>query len=146
MKKIQLIALIITLGAILSFGSSTLFDDKFTTTLSGSVEVPGPGDTDGSGTVEIDVNLGQGEVCFDIKVANIAAATGAHIHEAPAGEAGPVVIPLTAPNETGVSKDCVKGVDKDLVKRIKDNPANFYVNVHNAEFPDGAIRGQLAKK
>jgi hypothetical protein len=24
-----------------------------------------------------------------------------------------------------------------------DNPANFYVNVHTSDFPDGAIRGQL---
>ena len=26
---------------------------------------------------------------------------------------------------------------------IIDNPAGFYANVHNAEFPAGAVRGQL---
>lgn len=145
MKKIQVIVLITAL-TIFSFGSSAIFDDKFTTTLTGAAEVPGPGDTDGSGTANIDVNQGQGDVCFELTVANIAAASAAHIHEGAAGKAGPVVIPLTAPNAEGTSKDCVKNVDKDLIKRIKDNPANFYVNVHNAEFPDGAIRGQLGKK
>jgi hypothetical protein len=31
------------------------------------------------------------------------------------------------------------------MKRIRQNPENFYVNVHNADFPDGAVRGQLSK-
>ena len=34
---------------------------------------------------------------------------------------------------------------EDLIKEIRQNPANYYVNVHNADFPDGAIRGQLSK-
>ncbi|MGH7965215.1 MAG: CHRD domain-containing protein, partial [Candidatus Binatia bacterium] len=25
------------------------------------------------------------------------------------------------------------------------NPANYYVNVHTAEFPKGAVRGQLSE-
>jgi hypothetical protein len=37
-------------------------------------------------------------------------------------------------------------LDKDKIKHVMQNPANYYVNVHNAEFPDGAVRGQLGKK
>jgi CHRD domain len=77
-------------------------------------------------------------------VSNIAPATAAHIHEAPVGKAGDAVVTLSPPPTEGSSKNCVN-VDKDLIKRIRQNPENFYVNVHNADFPDGAIRGQLSK-
>ena len=28
---------------------------------------------------------------------------------------------------------------------INRNPSAFYVNVHNGDFPNGAVRGQLSK-
>jgi hypothetical protein len=74
---------------------------------------------------------------------SIAPATAAHIHRGPAGVAGPVVIPLTPPT-SGSSSNCVNA-DPDLIKEIRQNPEDFYVNVHNAPFPAGAIRGQLSK-
>lgn len=39
---------------------------------------------------------------------------------------------------------CVEAA-ADLLERIVADPESFYVNLHNAEFPAGAIRGQLAK-
>lgn len=113
------------------------------TTLTGAAEVPGPGDPDGSGTATIRLNVGQGEVCFELAVSGIAAATASHIHVAPAGVAGPVVVPL-APPTSGTSSGCV-AADPDLIKNIVKNPQGYYVNVHNAEFPAGALRGQLSK-
>lgn len=65
----------------------------------------------------------------------------AHIHEAPPGVAGPVVVPLAAPVD-GLVNGCVP-VDLDLAADIVNNPMDYYVNVHNAPFPAGALRGQL---
>jgi hypothetical protein len=67
----------------------------------------------------------------------------AHIHEAPAGQAGPVVVGLMPPTN-GAASGCVS-VARELARDILMNPANYYVNVHNAEFPAGALRGQLSK-
>jgi hypothetical protein len=113
------------------------------TPLTGSEEVPGPGDPDGSGEVVMTLTHGQGEVCFQLTVQNIAPATAAHIHRGPFGVAGPVVVGLEPPT-SGFSSGCV-AADRDLIKEIIQDPEDFYVNVHNAAFPAGAVRGQLSK-
>lgn len=114
-----------------------------TATLTGAAEVPGPGDPDGSGTAAITVNVGQGEICYTLEVSGIAPARAAHIHEASAGQAGPVVVGLTPPTD-GSSAGCV-AVSRTLAKDILMHPEDYYVNVHNAEYPAGALRGQLGK-
>jgi hypothetical protein len=111
--------------------------------LTGASEVPGPGDEDASGTATIYLRTDNNEVCVDISVQNITLpAAAAHIHQAPAGESGPPVVTLTAPNESGVSNTCAI-VDAALMTEMVNNPQNFYVNIHNSDFPDGAARGQL---
>ncbi len=117
---------------------------KLQTTLSGAAEVPGPGDSDGRGTATITVNSGQNKVCYKVSVANIAVATMAHIHEGAPTVAGPVKVTLRSPNASGMSSGCVT-VARSLALDILKRPADYYVNVHNAEFPGGAVRGQLAK-
>jgi hypothetical protein len=112
----------------------------FTTALTGAAEVPRPGDPDGTGTARLRVNPGTGSICVVLSVADIAPATAAHVHEAPAGVAGPVVLPLAAPSD-GSSSTCV--VNRALAQEINKDPAGYYVNVHNSEFPGGALRGQL---
>jgi hypothetical protein len=114
-----------------------------TAQLSGAAEVPGPGDPDGSGTATIRLQLERGEVCFDLTVSNIGPATAAHIHEGADGVAGPVVVPLDPAPTGGSSSGCISDVDAALLENIAKNPGQYYVNVHNEEFPDGAIRGQL---
>ena len=114
---------------------------KFTTTLTGANEVPGPGDPDGTGTARITINPGQSRICYELTATNIATANAAHIHSAPVGVAGPVVVPLDPPAD-GSSSGCVN-VDRGLADAIRKLPQGYYVNVHNAEFPAGAIRGQL---
>jgi hypothetical protein len=111
--------------------------------LTGASEAPGPGDTKGSGTATVTLAATKGQVCYEISVSGIGEPSAAHIHQAPAGVAGDIVVPFATP-AGGKGSGCVD-VAKDLLGKIVANPAGFYVNVHTAEFPKGAVRGQLAK-
>jgi CHRD domain len=116
----------------------------FVTALEGENEVPITGDLDGTGTAALTLNRGTGEVCWHIAVEDITLpALAAHIHEAPVGVPGDVVVTLGAPDASGVSTGCT-AADRSLVKDIAKNPSEYYVNVHNADFPGGALRGQLS--
>ena len=114
---------------------------KFKTVLTGAAEVPGPGDPNGRGEAEIIVNPGKSQICWVINVRDIEPATLAHIHTGPAGVAGGVVVTLTPPTD-GDSEGCTS-VDRSIVDAIRKSPQGYYVNVHNADFPNGALRGQL---
>jgi hypothetical protein len=113
----------------------------------GPNEVPGPGDPDGSGVAQVWLNQGQGSVCWFISVENITLpATAAHIHPGAAGSAGSPVVDLGAPGADGTSSGCTEDVDPALIKDIRQNPQNYYVNVHTLPgFGPGAVRGQLSK-
>lgn len=102
------------------------------------------GDPDGSGKARVKIDLREGRLCYDLRVKNIDAATMAHIHDAAAGANGPVVVTLAAPTN-GRSRGCLT-VEMTLLKDIRTNPSEYYVNVHNKTFPGGAVRGQLASK
>jgi hypothetical protein len=123
------------------------FGSGETGTFSGSIEVPA-GDPDGAGTALIRLNPTEGLVCFKLVVRGVDTLTAAHIHQAPAGSAGPVVVPLTTPTATAAdssvqqSKGCVSA-DPSLIAAIKANPSQFYANVHNKAYPAGAVRAQL---
>ncbi len=111
--------------------------------LTGAAEVPGPGDPDGSGAASVRINPGQWSVCYTLEITDIAPASAAHIHEAPVGQAGPVRVTLSPPT-SGASTGCIQ-VARDLAFDILRSPADYYVNVHNAEYPAGAVRGQLSR-
>jgi CHRD domain len=108
--------------------------------LTGEQEVPGPGDPDGFGSAFVITNP-PNQICYVITAFNIAPANAAHIHVGPPGVAGDIVVELEPPT-FGVSGGCTTA-DPALVSNIAANPSNYYVNVHNVPYPDGAIRGQL---
>lgn len=114
-----------------------------TGTLTGGAERPGPGDTDGSGSITITVNPGQKRICYELTVAGIDAPTAAHIHIAPVTDPGPVVVAFPAP-PLGASSGCIDVTSRQAAQLIA-KPSKYYFNVHNAAFPGGAIRGQLSK-
>lgn len=124
-------------------GSSAEGGRKLTATLSGAAEVPGPGDADGKGTAELRVNPGQGSVCYSVTYSGIDAPSAAHIHTGAAGVAGGVVVPLKV-GAGGAIEGCA-GVTREQAMALIQSPETFYVNLHNAAFPGGAIRGQLSK-
>ena len=116
-----------------------------TASLTGAAEVPNTGDLDGSGSARITVNHGLGKVCYRIAVTGIVLpAAAAHIHVGDAGVAGAVVVPLTAPDVNGISSGCAD-VTRALAKALIQNPTDYYVNVHNATYMGGALRGQLTR-
>ena len=114
-----------------------------TVRLTGAAEVPGPGDPDGTGTARLTLNPGKNQVCYELTVDKIAPANAAHIHSGAVDKSGPPILTLNPP-ANGSSKECAP-LDQEKIMDIIKNPANYYVNVHNAEFPDGAVRGQLSK-
>jgi hypothetical protein len=129
-------------GALLLAAAAFAGGAPESTTLTGAQEVPSA-DPDGSGTATLRLNPGNGTICYELTVSNIATATAAHIHAAPAGVNGPVVVPLVPP--AGGSSTACTSADRSLVLGILKHPESYYVNVHNAEFPGGAIRGQLSR-
>lgn len=138
-------SLVVGLLAIATPASAVRLDVE----MDGGSEVPDPGDPDGSGVGRFRVNVRTQRVCYAMSVQDITLpAAAAHIHRGAAGVAGPPKITLNNPTEVGSSGiglafGCEGDVRKLLLRRIRANPDRFYVNVHNADFPDGAIRGQL---
>lgn len=114
--------------------------------LSGKDEVPGPGVTDGTGLAEVRV-AGE-ELCYKLNATMGEKPTAAHIHQGAQGASGGVVVnlePTFTPGESAFkAESCIKP-EAAVVAPIVENPAGFYVNVHTAEHPNGALRGQLAK-
>lgn len=116
---------------------------RLSTSLNGASEVPGPGDPDGRGQADIRINPGQRQLCYTVTYSGIDRPTGAHVHEAPAGRAGPIVVPLKIAPDGAIS-GCA-AITRELAMEIIRDPADYYVNLHNPAFPAGAIRGQLHK-
>jgi hypothetical protein len=115
--------------------------DTYRATLLGSEEVGG-GDADGIGSAEISISDEFNQVCWDLNdIRGIGPITAAHIHRGVRGTNGPPVFSLRPANEGGY-KGCASGSEWTQ-DRIEGNPSDFYVNVHTAEYPAGAIRGQL---
>jgi hypothetical protein len=138
------IALALALTSVLALAGGAMAGGRpFSVELTGAAEAPGPGDPDGSGTASFTFNAGTGEVCYDYTVTGVAPLTAAHIHVAPIGSPGPVVIATPKTSDTGGS-GCVTA-DRDLIVAILTDPSAYYFNVHNAEFPAGALRGQLTR-
>ena len=106
-------------------------------TLAGDQEAPPVTSTaTGTGTITIGADK---TVHGSVTTKNIAG-TAAHIHEAPAGKSGPVVIPLEKKGDTYSVPANAKLTDAQFASF---KAGNLYVNVHSAAHPDGEIRGQL---
>jgi hypothetical protein len=116
--------------------------------LSGDNEVPvagGPAVGDPTGRAVAHINAHDTTVGYSFAWLGISPTLG-HIHKAPFGVNGPVVVPLfTTPMPSTIIavSGTVSGLDAALVNDIRSHPSAFYANLHTAQFPGGAVRGQL---
>jgi hypothetical protein len=145
------------LGSVLLSGP-TVADDggkTFRLTLSGANEfnaagapINPHGDAD-RGSITLRLNPGQEEVCWSVDELTLTSGEAlphaAHIHLAPAGVAGPVVVDLfagSAPASYPTATTCVAAPRAGILAIIRD-PDAYYVNLHNAQHPAGVVRAQL---
>ena len=141
MKIRMLVAAALVAGVVpaLALGGPRAMSPDLSAKLSGSVEVP-KGAMAGHGIVNLTLNSTKGTVCWTFSdVSGLGVASAAHIHKAPAGKAGAVVVPLGGSFKT---KGC-QTATKAAIDAIESSPNAYYVNVHTAKYPNGAIRGQL---
>ena len=149
------------IGAVALTGSAVADDGgrPFRLDLSGAEEFSNTGapinlhGASDHGTIELRLNPGQEEVCWAVGPITMTAGEAlprvAHIHEAPAGIAGPVVIdlfggtaPVPAPTSYPTGTTCVPA-DRGLLLDILHDPSAYYVNLHNVQHPGGVMRAQL---
>jgi hypothetical protein len=131
----------LTAGAVVATGQGA--DDTLFATLNGRQE-PSGGDTNGKGAASVVVD-GR-TVCVSWAVSDLGRIVGAHIHKAPRGKNGDIVVDPKAASGQNGSHATLGGcatVTRALARDLKRHPAQYYVNVHTTAFPGGAIRGQL---
>ena len=112
--------------------------DEIKVTLSGAQEIP-PVTTSatGTGTVTVgaDKSLSGGVTVAGLEV------TAAHIHEAPAGKNGPIVVPLTKVSDTAWTVP--PGTKLTDAQHESYKAGHLYFNIHSAANKAGEIRGQI---
>lgn len=140
LTALALSVMIVPSGAVTKIPDGPLF-----AVLLGENEIP-PADPDGRGAANVIIHEGS-QLCFGLSVTGIDSPVAAHVHRGTKHENGPVVVPLTPPSsgDPGASSGCVAAAS-ELLAEILTKPADFYVNVHSAAFPGGAVRGQLFRE
>lgn len=145
-KLVRFIVVAAFAVAATMFPSTVALADKgeqFTVPFSGDQVVPGPGDPDGAGGVFIAMGKRTGTFCFFADTANISTPlTAVHLHRGVRGEVGEEVVQLHGPSADPDVSGCHR-LDRKQVKDISKYRENYYIDIHNEEYPDGALRGQL---
>jgi hypothetical protein len=139
MRKPVLALLTTMLVALIVASVAVAASKVITVGMNGKQESPA-GSPTGKGTAKITLNSSTGKVCFKLSWSGIGNPTAAHIHKGAKRVAGPVVVPLFG--GTAKHSGCVKA-SKSLISAIIKKPGSYYVNVHTAKYPGGALRGQL---
>lgn len=125
-------------GAVAAVSGAAL-SPVVSTKMTGGAETP-RGAPNASGLAVIHLNAAKRSVCWQFKnLKGVTSPTASHIHKGGKGVSGPVFIPLGA-------KFAMKGcttASKSSITAVESKPGAYYVNVHNAKYPNGAVRGQL---
>ena len=111
--------------------------------MDGSQETP-PNGSPGTGTADFVGNMNTNTIDYTYTYDNLVGmGTAAHIHVAPPGTPGPIVVPLNSPSGQSGQVSGTASVDPVLLADICANPSAYYINVHTDLYPGGEIRGQL---
>ena len=149
-KRALFAATAIAMAGVLIFGGTAQAGRPGTgavreATLTGTQVFPGPGDPDGTGQSKFIFYPNKNKICYTIQVSDIERATSAHLHRGSAGETGMVKLRLNPPADGRSEHECIRGLGERFIKKIGGNATDYYVDVHNDEHPDGALRGQLVR-
>jgi hypothetical protein len=136
--KIKYSLINVMLGACVGFASLVASAQSMKVTLSGSQEVP-PVMTSATGVGSIVVGS-DGSVSGTITTTGVEG-TMAHIHEAPMGQNGPVIVPFTKTSDSVWSAPAGAKLTDAQLQSLKSG--NLYLNVHSATNKPGEIRAQL---
>lgn len=147
MRYMRRQAVLMLAGAML-LGLAGCGEDKYvaTTTLSGANEV-GPVDTPASGTATATLEDEQLTVTGTFRDLGSdlmeVSDSSAHIHNAPAGENGPILFNLdvTSSDQRNGNFSGKANLNKEQQQAFKDG--NLYVNIHTVNYMGGEIRGQF---
>jgi hypothetical protein len=133
-------------------------DNNLEADLNGFAEVDsatgrfGAGDLNGDGLSEIRLRPDRERVCFRLRWTDIDAPMASHIHSGVVGVNGPIVVDLLSNADSfrhedgeGRANGCVEDVNPELIDDISNHPGAYYVNIHTARVPGGAIRGNLER-
>jgi CHRD domain-containing protein len=143
------LALLVSLsvGAVAAKGRTEVFRLTLTGTQEATPTCAPPrvcGDPDAVARMILIVNPKRDSVCFVTKWTRIdGTVIAAHIHRAPRGVPGPVVVPLFSGTFAGTDRlrGCVSA--NGLASAIIANPSAYYANIHSTVYPGGAVRAQL---
>jgi len=117
----------------------------YSVSMTGAQEIGG-GDPDGTASGTISIDSTSGLISWSFTFQNIAAPTAMHIHgpNGPAGTNANIFVGLGV-NTSGGAGTLIDSLTTDPANAtaINANPTDFYMNIHNGDFPNGAIRGQL---
>ena len=108
--------------------------------MSGDQVAPGPGAPNAFGTANLFVDMRYGILCYRMGYDGTSRALAAHIHAGGPGQSGRPVVDLHP--ESNGDEGCV-GADPTALRNLREHPEAFFLQLHTAEYPDGAIRGQL---
>lgn len=123
--------------------TATATVDTFTSTLSGTSEVPATTST-ATGMATFSYNETTYMLSGAVTYTGMTP-TASHIHLGALGISGPVVISLTT-TAAITSPITLAPMALDATQRAALLAGTFYVNIHSVAFPSGEIRGQLTKQ
>lgn len=106
-------------------------------------QVVGRGDRDARGSARFRSSSEITTVCYKLRFSGAGPARSAHIHQAVRGQNGDTVFTLFSKRRRSPAEGCDHNVDETLIESIQASPQSYYVDVHTAKYPKGALRGQL---